>query len=117
MIQIKRIYDPKEPGDGQRLLVDRLWPRGLKKEAAGLDGWIRDVAPSNSLRKWFGHDPALWDVFYQRYVAELDARPQVWQSILDSARRGNITLLYSARDTEHNNAVVLKAYLEKFLKP
>ena len=99
MIQVKRAYDPAARGDGTRFLVDRLWPRS--------------VAPSNELRKWFGHDPARWDEFQRRYFAELDAEPEAWQPILKVARRGNVTLLYGARDTEHNNAVALKEYLEK----
>ena len=112
MIQVKRAYDPPDPHDGDRFLVDRLWPRGLKKEALRLDSWLRDVAPSDELRHWFGHDPARWDEFQHRYVAELDGKPSAWQPILAAARRGPVTLLYSARDAEHNNAIALKTYLE-----
>ena len=112
MIQIKRVYDPPARTDGVRLLVERLWPRGLKKEAAKLDGWLREVAPSTELRKWFSHDPAKWPEFQRRYAAELDRHPEAWQPILDTARKGDVTLLFSSHDAEHNNVVALKAYLE-----
>ncbi len=113
MIQTKRVYDPPEPGDGTRLLVERLWPRGMKKEALKLDAWLKDVAPSAELRRWFGHDPAKWEEFRRRYFAELDGKPEGLPSIREAAHRGNVTLLYSARDTEHNSAVALKAYLAR----
>jgi len=112
MIQVKRVYDPPQSSDGARFLVERLWPRGVKKEALPIDGWLKEVAPSNGLRRWFGHDPTRWEEFQRRYFAELDSKPEVWQPIRDAARRGNVTLLYSARDTEHNSAVALKVYLE-----
>lgn len=113
MITIKRVYDRPEPTDGTRFLVERLWPRGMKKDTLRLDGWLKEVAPSDALRRWFGHDPAKWQEFQRRYFAELDSKPEAWQPILKAAQRGNVTLLYSARDTEHNNAVALKAYEEK----
>ena len=112
MIRIKRTYDPPARDDGQRFLVERLWPRGMKKEELVHDGWLKDVAPSTELRKWFGHRVERWPEFEQRYRKELDARPEAWQPILDAAKRGNVTLLYSARDTEHNGAIVLRDYLE-----
>jgi len=112
MIRVKRVYDAPEPEDGARFLVDRLWPRGVKREALQLEGWLKELAPSDELRRWFGHDPARWEAFQRRYFAELDARPEVWEPLLEAARRGNLTLLYAARDAEHNNAVALKAYLE-----
>lgn len=115
MIRLKRVYDPPEPGDGDRFLVERLWPRGMKKEAL-LAQWIRDVAPSDALRRWFGHDPQKWEEFRRRYFAELDGKPEAWKPLLDAARRGTITLLYSTRDSEHNNAVALRAYLEEKLR-
>ncbi len=115
MLAVKRVYDVPKPHDGTRFLVERLWPRGVKKESLQIDGWLKDVAPSHELRRWFAHDPAKWDEFCRRYSAELDARPEAWGPILDAARRGNVTLLYSAHNTEHNNAVALKAYLEKHL--
>jgi uncharacterized protein YeaO (DUF488 family) len=116
MIQVKRVYDPVDRKDGSRFLVERLWPRGMKKEALHMDGWSKDVSPSDALRRWFGHDPAKWDEFCRRYCVELDGRPEAWQPLLDAARRGTTTLLYSARDTKHNNAVALKVYLEERLR-
>jgi uncharacterized protein YeaO (DUF488 family) len=115
MIQVKRAYDPAGPDDGARFLVDRLWPRGIKREALKLDGWLKDVAPSDGLRRWFGHDPVKWDEFRQRYFTELDSKPEAWQPISQAARQGNVTLLFGARDVEHNNAAALKAYLENRL--
>ena len=116
MIKLKRVYDATEAEDGARFLVDRLWPRGIKKEAMKLDRWLKDVAPSDELRHWFGHDAARWPEFQQKYAAELDDQPETWQPLLEAAREGNVTLIYSARDTEHNNAVALKAYMENHLK-
>lgn len=113
MIRVKRVYASAAANDGARFLVDQLWPRGLKKEAVKLDGWARDVSPSNGLRKWFGHDPEKWDEFQRRYFAELDRKPEAWQPLLQSARRGDVTLVFSARDEEHNNAVALRNYLLK----
>ncbi|HKS97616.1 MAG TPA: DUF488 domain-containing protein [Terriglobia bacterium] len=116
MLQLKRAYEPTAPSDGTRYLVERLWPRGMKKEALRLDAWLKDVAPSDALRRWFSHDPAKWTEFRRRYTAELDASTAAWQPILAAARRGTVTLVYSAHDTEHNNAVVLREYLEARLK-
>ena len=113
MIRIKRVYDPPERGDGARLLVDRLWPRGIKKTDLCMDAWLKDVAPSVPLRRWFGHDPARWPQFRRRYFAELALRPEAWKPIREAARRGNVTLLYSARDEKHNNALALMDYLRK----
>lgn len=115
-IQIKRVYEQPATGDGQRFLVERLWPRGMKRETLRIDAWLREVAPSDALRKWFGHAPAKWPQFQRRYAIELDAHPEFWQPLLKAARKGKITLLYSARDTQRNSAVTLKAYLEKKLK-
>jgi uncharacterized protein YeaO (DUF488 family) len=112
MIRIKRVYDPSAKVDGVRFLVERLWPRGMKKETAKLDGWLRDAAPSTALRKWFNHDPAKWTEFQRRYRAELDKHPEAWQPILDAAKKSDVTLLFSSHDAEHNNVVALKAYLE-----
>jgi uncharacterized protein YeaO (DUF488 family) len=111
MIRVKRVYDPIEREDGKRFLVERLWPRGMSKDALRLDGWLRDVAPSDRLRRWFGHDPQKWSVFCRRYFAELDARPEAWRPLLAATRRGTVTLLYSARDTTHNSAVALREFL------
>lgn len=112
MIRLRRVYDPADPEEGRRFLVERLWPRGMKKESLHLDGWPKEVAPSDALRRWFGHDPARWEEFCNRYFAELDRKPEIWQPLLREAMHGTFTLLYSARDTEHNNAVALKEYLE-----
>ena len=112
MIQVKRVYDPAAPDDGTRLLVERLWPRGMTKEAAKLDEWIKEVAPSTELRKWFSHDPVKWPEFQKRYRAELDQHPEAWQPILDAAKKSKVTLLFSSHDTEHNNVIALKKYLE-----
>ncbi|MGI6207791.1 MAG: DUF488 domain-containing protein [Anaerolineae bacterium] len=116
MIVSKRVYASKEADGTRRLLVDRVWPRGLKKESLHLDAWIREVAPSDELRRWFGHDPAKWDEFRRRYFAELDAMPEVWQPILEAAKKGDVTLLFGARDEEHNQAVALKEYLDAKLE-
>lgn len=113
MIKVKRVYEPPETGDGIRLLVDRIWPRGTKRDSLKLDDWLKDVAPSDILRRWFAHDPAKWDEFRHRYFAELDSKPKIWQGILEIARKGKVTLLYGAREAEHNNAVALKEYLER----
>ncbi|MEO8285299.1 MAG: DUF488 domain-containing protein [Chloroflexota bacterium] len=115
MIETKRVYESTDPGDGARILVERLWPRGMRKEDLTLDSWIKDVAPSGDLRHWFSHDPARWEEFRKRYFAELDAHTEAWQPLVEAARKGNVTLLYSARDTEHNNAVALKEYLQEHL--
>ena len=113
MIQCKRVYEPASPADGRRVLVDRLWPRGIRKEALAMDDWLKDVAPSNEVRKQFCHDPALFDSFREHYRAELQAHPEHWWGLLDSAREGTLTLLYGAHDQQHNNAVVLAEFLEE----
>jgi uncharacterized protein YeaO (DUF488 family) len=110
MIRIKRTYEPAAPTDGHRFLVERLWPRGLKKEKLAAD-WVKDVAPSTGLRLWFGHRVDRWEEFQRRYRAELDGRPGVWRPLRAAGRRGRVTLLYSARDVDHNSAVVLRDYL------
>lgn len=113
MIQIKRVYEAAEKNDGERFLVDRLWPRGIKKEDLDAKAWLKDVAPSTELRNWYHHEPARWVEFRKRYFAELKENPQAWQPLVEAARRGTITLLYSAKNTEGNNAVALKEFLEK----
>ena len=115
IVRAKRVYEAIQRSDGPRFLVERLWPRGVKKEKLKLDAWLKEVAPSDGLRRWFGHDPAKWGEFQRRYRAELDENPNAWKQLLDVARQGNVTLLYSARDTEHNNAIVLKDYLAERL--
>ena len=111
MIAIKRVYE-ETPAKGKKFLVERLWPRGIKKEDLDYDEWLKDVAPSTELRKWFSHDPAKYEQFRHRYYKELDGHPEAWQPILAAARKGTVTLLYSSHDAEHNNAVALKGYLE-----
>jgi uncharacterized protein YeaO (DUF488 family) len=115
MIRVKRVYEPTEKSDGVRFLVDHLWPRGLKKEALHVERWIKLVSPSNELRSWFGHESVKWKEFQRRYFAELDRQPEAWEPLLETAREKAITLVFSARDIEHNNAVALKSYLEKKL--
>jgi uncharacterized protein YeaO (DUF488 family) len=112
MIRVKRVYDTPSKADGARFLVERLWPRGIKKSALQMDGWARDAAPTTELRKWFAHLPARWTAFRDRYFAELEHQPGAWAPLVETARKGNLTLLFSSRETEHNNAVALKAYLE-----
>ncbi len=115
MIRVKRVYETHEPADGPRFLVDRLWPRGVKKEDLQIDGWLKDVAPSDALRHWFGHEPARWEEFCRRYHAELEVNSDAWRPLVDMARKQDITLLYGAHDIEHNNAVALRSFLEKRL--
>jgi uncharacterized protein YeaO (DUF488 family) len=110
-IRVKRTYEPPAPDDGRRVLIERLWPRGMCKEAVAADAWMKEVAPSTGLRQWFGHRPERWDEFRRRYAAELDADPQAWAPLFDAARIGTLTLLYSSKDTEHNAAVALRDYL------
>jgi len=116
MLKIKRAYESPKRDDGVRFLVDRLWPRGMKKEELKMMAWLKDVSPSPDLRKWFGHDPAKWTEFQKRYRKELKDNSDAWQPILNAAKKGNVTLLYSAKDTEHNSALVLKKFLERHLK-
>lgn len=111
-ICLKRAYEPAHKKDGQRILIDRLWPRGIKKEEAALDLWLKDAAPSTALRKWFSHDPRKWVEFQRRYRAELDGNREAVRPLLDAAKKGPVTLVYGARDEEHNGAIVLKAWLE-----
>ncbi|HWR90431.1 MAG TPA: DUF488 family protein [Dissulfurispiraceae bacterium] len=110
-IATKRVYDPPDRHDGFRVLVDRVWPRGMTKEQVQADLWLKDVAPSTALRMWFGHDPSKWEEFKKRYFAELDAHPEAVAGLLGAAAKGRLTLLFSARDLSHNQAVALKEYL------
>jgi uncharacterized protein YeaO (DUF488 family) len=114
-IDIARVYGLPACSRGARFLVDRLWPRGIRKEDIPLEGWLKDAAPSTALRKWFGHDPARWSVFRKRYEAELAAHPEGWQPLLAAARKRPVTLLYAAKDPEHNHALVLQAFLRRRL--
>lgn len=111
-IEIKRVYDPPAKSDGRRVLVDRVWPRGLSKAGARIDEWLKDVAPSTVLRQWFGHDPDKWKEFERRYFRELDANPAAVAQLRALARGRRVTLLFGARDILHNNAVALRSYLE-----
>ncbi len=121
MIETQRVYD-KEQKDGYRILVDRIWPRGIQKEELSADLWLKDIAPSTELRKWFGHDPEKWEEFKRRYFRELDSAPAKGRTlgekgdittILNRAKESDIVLLYAAKDREHNNAVALKEYLQQ----
>jgi len=111
--QVKRAYEPASPRDGTRVLVDRLWPRGISKEKLKLDAWVKDLAPSNELRKWFHHDVDNWPEFEKRYFEELSKQPDKVDELRKQARRHTVTLVYGARDETHNNAVALKKYLER----
>lgn len=110
--KLKRAYEVPESGDGFRVLVDRLWPRGVSKNSARIDLWLKEVAPSATLRKWFGHDPSKWAEFCDRYFRELDKNPKAVEQLREHARHGMVTLVYGAKDQEHNDAVALKEYLE-----
>lgn len=110
-IKLKRAYDRPNADDGTRVLIDRLWPRGVRKVDAAIDQWIKDIAPSTSLRKWFGHDPARWQEFRHRYAAEVHEQPETLNELRNMARRGQITLVFSAHDELHNDAVVLRDIL------
>lgn len=112
MIRLKRVYEKPEARDGARFLIERLWPRGLRKADVPMDAWLKEAGPSDELRKWFSHDPRKWKEFQRKYFAELEERPEAWEPILKAARRATVTLLYSSHDIEHNNAVALKNFLE-----
>lgn len=113
MVKVKRIYDPVSKDDSKRILVDRLWPRGMKKGEVMIDEWLKDIAPSNELRKWFSHDPSKWLEFKHRYKKELKDKANVLERIKKEAKTKTITFLFSAKDTEHNNAVVLKEVIDQ----
>ncbi|HKP50281.1 MAG TPA: DUF488 domain-containing protein [Gemmatimonadales bacterium] len=110
-VYLKRAYEPPAPDDGQRFLVERLWPRGVRKVGLHLDGWLKEVAPSPALRQWFSHDPEKWPTFKRRYFDELRANEEALAPLRDAASKGPVTLVYGARDTEHNAAVALREYL------
>jgi len=113
MIKIKRIYNAPSDDDGSRILVDRLWPRGLSKEKAKVDLWLKEIAPSNELRKWYGHDPKKWTEFRKRYFNDLDAKRELVNQIVQKMKTGDVTLLYSSKEEQLNNAVALKEYIMK----
>ena len=110
-IQIKHAYEAPTSRDGARFLVDRLWPRGVKKKTLQLTGWVREASPSTTLRKWFNHEPEKWPAFRHRYFAELKNKPEAWAPLLEAAKNGKITLVFGAHDSEHNNAVALATFL------
>ena len=112
MIKIKRVYDQPSPDDGKRILIDRLWPRGLKKENARIDAWIKEIAPSNELRKWFSHEPDKWEKFKNRFFTELLKKQDTIEGIISVARKGTVTLLYGSKEERFNNAVALKEYID-----
>jgi uncharacterized protein YeaO (DUF488 family) len=112
MIKLKRVYEPPSRQDGLRVLVERLWPRGLTKECAAVDLWLKDVAPSPELRKWFGHDPARWQQFQKRYRKELREQKDAIRLLTQKAKKGTLTMVYAARDEEHNAALALKTFLQ-----
>jgi uncharacterized protein YeaO (DUF488 family) len=112
MVKIKRVYEPPARDDGKRILIDRLWPRGLKKEDSRIDQWMKEVAPSNELRKWFNHDPDKWTEFKKRFFAELQGRRGKVEEIVNLARKGTVTLLFGSKEERFNNAVALKEYIE-----
>jgi uncharacterized protein YeaO (DUF488 family) len=115
-MRLSRVYDRESRPAGKAFLVDRLWPRGIGREALHLDGWCKDAAPSTGLRQWYSHEPEKWAEFRRRYTAELDANPQAWQPLLDAVAAEDVVLLYSSRDRERNNAVVLRDYLLDHLR-
>jgi uncharacterized protein YeaO (DUF488 family) len=112
-IRVKRAYDEPAPGDGKRILVDRLWPRGLTKEKAKIDYWAKDISPSNELRKWYGHEPAKWDEFRKRYFAELDRNATGLAALVEAIGKKGVTFVYSSTERAINNAEALKLYLER----
>jgi uncharacterized protein YeaO (DUF488 family) len=112
-IQLKRAYDKPEKSDGYRVLIDRVWPRGVRKEDLKLDEWLRALAPSTELRRWFGHDPAKWEEFRRRYFQELDAHPGEIRKLRAKMREGSLTIVFGSREERFNNATALKEYLER----
>lgn len=113
MIKVKRICDPPSRGDGKRILVDRMWPRGVEKDEAKIEVWLKDIAPSGALRKWFGRDPEKWPAFREEYGKELEDKTEMVNALRKEAKTGTVTLLFSAKDSEHNNAVALKWFIER----
>jgi uncharacterized protein YeaO (DUF488 family) len=110
-IRVRRVYDKAGADDGLRILVDRLWPRGLTKQAAAIDLWLKDIAPTDDLRHWYGHDPEKWQEFRKRYYRELRDKPELLRTLREKAKKGRVTLLYSSRETEINNAIALAEFL------
>lgn len=117
MIRLKRVYLSKSKTDGVRILVERLWPRGISKEKAAIDIWLKEIAPSTELRKWFNHDPLKWNEFQKRYKNELKAKKELTQELKEMVKNSTVTLVYSSKDEEHNNAIALKNYIENRKSP
>jgi uncharacterized protein YeaO (DUF488 family) len=115
MIYTRRVYEAEEQRKGKVFMVDRIWPRGVRKSELKIDGWLKEAAPSTELRQWFHHQPERWQEFRKRYYEELDRTPEAWEPILRAAQGGDVTLLYGSKDSERNNAVALKTYLERAL--
>jgi len=115
-IQLKRVYEKASAGDGKRILVERLWPRGLKKDEAKIDEWLREAAPSTELRKWYGHDPAKWSEFKERYWKELDKKQDIVSKLAKESQEKKVTFVFAAKEQQYNNAVALKEYIETRLK-
>ncbi len=113
MVKIKRIYEPASPEDGKRIYIDRLWPRGMKKEEVKIDEWLKEISPSDALRKWFGHDPSKYAEFKKRYTKEMEKYSEILERIKKEGKRKTVTLLFSAKDEEHNNATVMREILGK----
>ncbi len=113
MIKIKRIYEPASPDDGKRIYIDRLWPRGMKKEDVKIDEWLKEISPSGALREWFGHDPSKYGEFKKRYIQELESHAEILERIKKEGKRKTVTLLFSAKDEEHNNATVMREILSE----
>jgi uncharacterized protein YeaO (DUF488 family) len=114
VIKVKRIYEPPEPDDGMRILVERLWPRGVRRESAAIDLWMREIAPSHELRTWFSHDPSKWEEFKRRYWEEIKDRRE-FEELVELAKRGNVTLIFSTKSLNYNNAVALKQFIKEKL--
>jgi uncharacterized protein YeaO (DUF488 family) len=117
LVKVRRVYDEPDENDGFRILVDRLWPRGLSKDRAKIDLWLKDIGPSNELRKWFAHDPGKWVEFKRRYFEELGDKTELLELVLKKAGEGAVTLLYGTKNEKNNNAIALKEYIEKFHRP
>jgi len=113
MVKIMRIYDSASPADGKRIYIDRLWPRGMKKEEVKMDEWLKEISPSDTLRKWFGHDPSKYEEFKKRYIKELEPHAEILERIKKEGKKEIVTLLFSAKDVGHNNATVLREYLSQ----
>ena len=116
-LNVKRVYLPAAKKDGLRILVDRLWPRGISKEKSKVDLWLKEIAPSNELRKWYNHEPGKWEHFKEKYFKELSSNPELLKLLIEKAAKGTVTLLYSSKEERFNNAVALREYIETYISP